>query len=41
MYDMATRVNYTVLHIWKLLRVDLKSSFHKKKYPVALYSDAC
>ena len=31
MYSSVTIVNNTVLHIWKLLRVDLKSSHHKKK----------
>ena len=31
MYSMANTVNNTVLHIWKLLRVNYKSSRHKKK----------
>ena len=31
MHSMVTIVNNTVLHIGKLLRVDLQSSQHKKK----------
>ena len=31
MYSMVTVVNTTILYVWKLLRVDLKSSHHKKK----------
>ena len=32
MYIIVTIGNYIVLYIWKLLkRVDLKSSYHKKK----------
>lgn len=30
MYNMVNIVNNTVLNIWKLLRVDLKSFHHKK-----------
>lgn len=30
MYSMVTVVNDTVLYVWKLLGVDLKSSYHKK-----------
>ena len=32
-------VNNIVLRIWKWLRVDFKSSHHKKKYSIAVYSD--
>ena len=35
LYSMVTIVINTVLHIWKLLRVDLKSS-HDKKNDVEL-----
>ena len=31
MYSMLTTVNNLVLHILKLLRVDLKRSHHKRK----------
>ena len=37
---MVTIVNNTVLHIWKLLRVDLKS-YHKKKILLTVYGDGC
>ena len=35
----TTIVNNTVLHIWKLLRVDLKSFHHKKKKSINIYVD--
>ena len=31
MYSMVTFVNTTILYVWKLLTVDLKSSHRKKK----------
>ena len=31
MHNIVTRVNNTVLHTWKLVRVHLKCSHHKKK----------
>ena len=31
MYSMVTIVNNTVVYIWKLLKIDLKSSHHEKK----------
>lgn len=36
MYSTVTVVN-TALYIWKLLRVDLTSSHHKKKNFVNMY----
>lgn len=35
MYSIVTTVN-TILHIWKLLRVDFKSSHHEKKKSVTV-----
>ena len=34
MYSSVTPVNNTVLHIWKLLRVNLESSHHKEENSV-------
>lgn len=41
MFNMVVIVNSTMLHIWKLLRVDLKCSCHKKKKIVPIYDDRC
>ena len=41
MYSTVTIVNKTVLHIWKLLRVNLKNSYHKKNNFVTMYGDKC
>ena len=30
-YNIGTIVNYILLYIWKLLRVDIKRSYYKKK----------
>lgn len=40
MYKIMTVVNKTVLHMWKLLIVNLKSSQQKKKI-VIKHSDGC
>ena len=40
MYSSVTPVN-TVLHIWKLLRVNLESSHHKEENSVTVYDDRC
>ena len=34
MYSMVMIDNNTILHVWKLLRVGFKSSYHKKKNSV-------
>ena len=31
MYSMVTIVNNTVLHMWKLLKVNIKNPHHNKK----------
>lgn len=40
-YSMMTRLNNTVLYIWKLLRVDLKSPQHKRKISLTTCGDGC
>ena len=41
MYSSVTPVNNTVLHIWKLLRVNIESSHHKEENSVILFDDRC
>ena len=39
MYNMVTIVNKNGFHIWKLLRLNLKSSHHKKKIYIVMVMD--
>ena len=41
MFSMVTIVNNTVLHTWKLLRVDLKCSHHLKRKKLPRWGDGC
>ena len=41
MYNVVTTVNDMVLNIWKLLKVFLKGSQHKKKILLTKHVDRC
>ena len=41
MYRIVTLVNNTVLHIWNLLRIDLKTFSSQEKKGVTIHGDGC